>query len=68
MLFPGEDEAVPCRKIVAMNSLSEVHSYDLYHIHIMSFSSCNGYKCILYLHCTHMIFIDHSLHSIVGIN
>ena len=24
--------------------LSALHSYDLDHIHIMSFSSCNGYK------------------------
>ena len=38
-LFAGEDEAAACCKIVAFYSLSAVHSYDLYHTHIMSFSS-----------------------------
>ena len=42
VLFPGEDKAVSCRKIVAINSLSAVHSCELYHIHIMSFSSYKG--------------------------
>ena len=41
-----------------MCSLSAVHSYDLYHIHITSFSSYNRYKLKLHLTCFQQGFIS----------
>ena len=44
-------------------SLSAVHSYDLYHIHITSFSSYNGYKLNSNLTCFQRGFIAQSVEN-----
>ena len=47
--------------------ISAVHSYDLYHIHIMSFSSYNGYKLNSHLTCFQGGFIAQSVEHHTGI-
>ena len=48
-------------------TLSAVHSYDLYHIHFMSFSSYNGYKLNSHLTCFRRGFIAQSVEHRTGI-
>ena len=46
---------------------SAVHSYDLYHIHLTSFSSYNGYKLNSHLTCFQRGFIAQSVEHRTGV-
>ena len=52
---------------VRLYYLTAVHSYDLYHIHIMSFSSYNGYKLNSHLTCFQRGFIAQLVEHRTGI-
>ena len=66
--YEDSPEAGPVRVqfipvIFHFHSLSAVHSYDLYHIYIMLFSSYNGYKLNSYLIC----FVAQSVEPRTGV-
>ena len=56
-----------CKDCFHLHSLSTVHSYDLYHLHIMSFSSYNRYKLNSHLTCYQWGFTAQSVEHHTGI-
>ena len=64
--FGGGDFVCNCEGRFHLYSLSAVHSYDLYHIH-MSFSSYNGSKLNLHLTCFQRGFIAQTVEHRTGI-
>ena len=56
-----------CEGYFPLHSLSAVHSYDLYHTHIISFSSYKGYKLNSHLTCFQRGFIAQLVEHHTGI-